>query len=294
MLEFTKALYELFVRQGNTLSNSLLIMKAKPKKDKVSRAAETIFVALENGSLFSNALRACGVLAFDDVYISFINIAEKNGDLKTALSYLKEKLEREAECKKKVTEASVYPAFVILLSIAASIFIGLYTDTADFVKLGKYISFLICVCFLLYFALAKILGENCLFEAFTAVDFLVKNGIELSEAVGCAIQIAGPSTRNGKLFENAREKISYGMDLQTAFQFGKKTVLWEAFYYADTGDCKDDLFGRIAAYLKSKKEHSQTICILLIEPVFIVVAGIFILLLLMTFFMPMINEASLL
>ena len=29
MLEFTKALYELFVRQNNTLSQSLLIMKSK-------------------------------------------------------------------------------------------------------------------------------------------------------------------------------------------------------------------------------------------------------------------------
>ena len=117
MLEFTKALYELFVRQNNTLSQSLLIMKSKPKTNRVSRAAEFILTSLENGSLFSNALRSCPQISFDELYISFISIAEQNGDLRTALSYLNKKLERETEYKKKLAGASVYPTFVVLISI---------------------------------------------------------------------------------------------------------------------------------------------------------------------------------
>ena len=298
MLKFTRALYELFVRQGNSLSQSLLIMKGKPHKDCVSRAASFIYAALENGSLFSNALCACRPVVFDETYISFISIAEKIGDLKIALSYLKQKLEREAECRKKILEASVYPAFVVLVSVGASIFIGLYTNTADFMLLAKFIFFLISICSLLYFAIIKMLGENCLFEAFSAVDFLLSNGIELSEAVGCAVRIAGPSSRTGKLFENARIKLLYGMDLQAAFQCGKKggrlcsSKIKEAFYYADTGGSKDDLFGRIAAFLKAEKEKSRAVCFSLIEPLFILVTGIFILTLLITFFMPLINEAG--
>ena len=115
MLEFTRALYELFVRQGLSLSQSLLVMRAKPKKDVVSRAAACVYAALESGSLFSNALRSCRVIIFDDVYISFVSIAEKNGDLKTALSYLKQKLEREAEYRKKLAGASIYPALLSTL-----------------------------------------------------------------------------------------------------------------------------------------------------------------------------------
>ena len=122
MLEFTKALYELFVIEGLSLSASLMIMRAKPKTDSVSRAAAYIYSSLENGNLFSNALKTCKAVDFDDVYISFISISEKNGDLKTALSYLMQKLEREAECRKKLAGASVYPFFVILLSIASQYF----------------------------------------------------------------------------------------------------------------------------------------------------------------------------
>ena len=295
MLEFTKALYELFVRQNNTLSQSLLIMKSKPRSNRVSRAADFILTSLENGSLFSNALKSCPDIAFDDIYISFVSIAEQNGDLRTALTYLLKKLEREVESKKKLAGASVYPSFVVLLSVLASLFIGFYTKTSEPLLLVQYVLALIAVSAGLYFLIARILCENKLYEAFTAVDFLLQNGIELSEAVGCAVQIAGPSSRIGKLFEDARLKLLYGMDLQNAFNCEKNTggfyssKLKEAFYYADAGGSKNDLFGKMAAYLKSENERKRTICLSLIEPLFIVITGGFILLLLMTFFMPVIT-----
>ena len=290
MLEFTKALYELFVKEGLSLSMSLMIMRAKPKKDSVSGAAAWIYSALENGSILSNAMKSCKVLAFDDVYISFISIAEKNGDLKTALLYLKQKLERKNDCRKRLLEVSVYPVFVILLSIAASIFIGIYTKTENYFLLLKYLFLLLIVCVSLYFVIFKMLGENPLFEAFTAVDFLLRNGVELSEAVTCAVQIAGPSSKVGKLFENARVKLSYGMDLQRAFCCNSKVT--EAFYYADAGGCKEDLFSRIASYLAAEKERNRTICLSLVDPVFIVITGGFILMLLLSFFMPLINSVG--
>lgn len=292
MLEFTKMLYELFVTQENSLSKSLLIMSSKPKKDAVSRAADYIYTALENGSFFSNALKTCSAISFNQVYISFVNIAEKNGDLKTALSYLKQKLEREKETKKKIAEASIYPVFVILLTIISSVFIGLYTKTSDLLLLSKYVFVLIFVCIAMYCAIIKALSENCLYEAFSAIDFLIRHGIELKEAVECAIQISGPSTKTGRLFEEARVNLSYGMDLQTAFNCKNKnqSKLSEAFYYADIGGSKNDIFGRIAAYLKSEKDKKRVICFSLIEPVFIVITGVFILAILMTFFMPLITE----
>lgn len=290
MLEFTRLLYELFVKQGIGLSRSLLLMSKKKKSDAVSRAAAGIYSALEKGSFFSNALRVCSAVSFDDVYVSFISIAEKNGDLKTTLSFLKQKLERQKEGKDKIVEASVYPVFVILLAISACVFIGNYCDTADYCLLSKYIIVLISVCALIYFCVIKLLSDNCLYEAFSAVDFLIQNGIELSEAIGCAVQIAGPSTKTGKLFENARINLSYGMNLQSAFNFNSK--LNEVFYFADFGGSKSDLFGKIAAYLKAEIDKRRMFCFSLLEPLFIVVTGVFILAILMTFFMPLINEVN--
>ena len=290
--EFTEVLYELFVRQNLSLSHSLLIMSRKPKKDRVKLAAEAIYSALERGSVFSSALKICDEVRFDDVYISFILLAEKNGDLKSTVSYLKEKLTRENEQSKKLIGASIYPAFVIVLAVASSVFIGLYTDTADFSLLAKYVGVFLLLCVCVYFVIFKMLGNDRLCEAFTAVDFLLRNGIELSEAVGCAVQIAGPSGSIGKIFENARIKLSYGMDLQTAFDCKDNRQFSEIFYYADTGGSQLDLFSRIAAALSAKNERRRTICLSLVEPVFIVMTGGFILMILMTFFMPLINDIS--
>ena len=292
---FTDALYELFVRQKISLSQSLLIMSRKPKRDAVSKAADYIYSALENGNLFSNALKTCNAICFDDAYISFILLAERNGDLKAAVSYLKEKLERETVGKKRLVAASVYPAFVMVTSIGACVFIGLYTGTSDFGLLMKYVCILLAVCASAYYLIFKMLRSDCLSEAFTAVDFLIRNGIELSEAVGCAVQIAGPSTKVGRIFENARLRLSYGMDLRTAFmcrEIGGDKKLSDAFYYADTGGSQLDLFGRMAACLEAQNERRRTVCLSLVEPLFIVIAGGFILMLLMTFFMPVINGIS--
>ena len=298
MKDFTRALYELFVKQEMGLSQSLLIMSRKPKQDKVSRAARSIYSSLEKGNLFSNALRTCGTLAFDDLYISFVRLAEKNGDLKSAVSYLKNKLEREAEIRKRLFGASIYPAFVVLLSVGASIFIGIYTKSADFELLAKYLAGFLLICGVMFFAILKTLGEDRLCEAFRAVDFLLQSGIELSEAVECAVQVVGPFCRIGRLFENAKKRLSYGMDLQSAFSDFPEgngnyaARLREAFYYADTGGSKNDLFGRIALHLESEKEKSRTFCLVLIEPLFIVITGGFLLMLLMSFFMPLINDIS--
>lgn len=286
MLEFTRALYELFVKQKLGLSQSVLIMSRKPGRNYVSRAAGSIYASLEKGNLFSNALRSCQVISFDDVYISFIRLAEKNGDLKSAVLYLKEKLEREAADRKRLFGASIYPVFVVIIAIAASIFIGLYTKTADLWLLMKYVLVLTLVCGFAYFVILKMLETDVLCESFIAVDFLVRNGIEISEAVACAIQMAGPSSKIGRFFENARIRLSYGMDLQTAFGQSK---IKEAFYYADYGGSQEDIFGRIAANLSEEKEKRRTVCLALLEPLFIVITGVFILVLLMTFFMPLIN-----
>ena len=290
--EFTEALYELFVKQNLSLSRSILIMSRKPKKDRVKNAAEKIYSALESGSLLSNALRNCESIRFDDVYIAFVLLAEKNGDLKSTISYLRKKLIKESEGRKKLISASVYPAFVILLALAASIFIGLYTDTGDFLQLAEYAGIFLILCFCAYAVIFRFLGQDKLCEAFTAVDFLLKNGIELSEAVGCAVQIAGPSGSLGKFFEEARIKLTYGMDLRTAFACKESRKFFELFYYADIGGSQVDLFERIAAALEAEEERRRLICLSLVEPVFIVMTGGFILILLMNFFMPLINDVS--
>lgn len=285
MKEFTDVLYELFVRQKLELTACLLIMGRK--ESKVAKAASYIYECLENGNLFSNSLKTCSSILFDDVYISFVRLAEKNGDLRAAISYLYEKLNRRKKNQRKIFMVSLYPFFVICASIAACIFIGLMTETENWQLLVKDIFELLIVCSFLYGLIFYLIGDSKLAEAFMAVDFLVKKGIDVAAAVECAVQIAGPSSITGRKFEEAKRKLEYGMNLQNAFNCGGK--IEEAFYYADVAGSQTDIFSRVALYLNEEEEKRRTICMALVEPVFILIAGIFLMSLLMEYFMPFIN-----
>ena len=288
MRKFTNTLFDLYVKQKIGLVESLLIMKNKPGSDRVGAAAAYVYEALKDGGLFSNALKSCPYIRFDDVYISFILLAEQNGDLRSAFSYLKEKIERDYENRQKIITASLYPAFVILVSVAASVFIVFYTNNGNWGSLLKYILLLIIFCTFIYILLFKILEGSRLSEAFIAVDFLVQNGFEVSAAVGCAGKISGPSSQIGKTFDNARLKLSYGMDLQTAFDFDKHSKIGEAFYYADVAGNQENIFGCVAKYLNEQSSRRREKCLLFIEPVFLLVAGVFLLQVLLTYFYPVI------
>ncbi len=295
MKEFTDALFELFVKQNIELAASLLIMSKGRKKGGFSvtggkrelRAAAYIYECLENGNLFSNSLKTCPVISFDAVYIAFVRLAEKNGDLRAAITYLHEKLERNQKNQRKIFMISVYPVFVVITSIVACIFIGLVIGSENWLNLINYVFVLILICAFLYFCIFMLIGDSKLSEAFMAVDFLVKKGIDVAAAVECAVQIAGPSSTTGRKFEDAKKKLEYGMNLQTAFSCRGK--IGEAFYYADVAGNQNDIFSRVALYLNEENEKRRSVCMALVEPVFILVVGIFLMSLLMEFFMPYLN-----
>lgn len=289
MAEFTSVLFDLFVRQGIELAACLLIMSRNHRRAsrRIMLASDYLYKELEKGNLFSNSLKTCRYISFDEVYVSFIMLAEKNGDLKAAVTYLHDKLERNKKNRQKIFMLSLYPFFVVCAAIAASILVGFMTNTENWSSLLHHIFILIFVCVGVYLLILFLLGDNKLTEAFVAVDFLVKKGIDLSAAVECAVQIAGPSTITGRKFEEAKRKLEYGMNLQSAFCSSGK--IGEAFYYADVAGNQDDIFSRIAFYLREENEHRRTICMAFVEPLFILIVGVFLLSLLMDYFMPFIN-----
>ena len=299
MAEFTSVLFDLFVKQGIELAACLLIMSRSSNRApghiagrrfgnrKVALAAHYLYEALENGNLFSNSLKTCRYISFDEVYVSFITLAEKNGDLKAAITYLHEKLERNKTNRRKIFMVSLYPFFVVCAAIAACILVGVMTNTQNWNLLIHHVFALMFVCAAVYLLILHMLGDNKLTEAFVAVDFLVKKGIDVAAAVECAVQIAGPSTTTGRKFEEAKRRLEYGMNLQSAFCCGGK--IGEAFYYADVAGNQNDIFSRVAFYLREENERRRSVCLAFVEPVFILIVGVFLLSLLMEYFMPFIN-----
>ena len=310
--QFTVLLEELVCHKSCDLQSALLLMSKSEKhgKKNVSMAAQNLYNSLNKGNMFSLALKQCSFIEFDELYISFVSFAERCGELKNTLGFLKNKCIREEENYSAVLQASVYPMFVVFVSVAASIGLFAYSNSLfAFEESGIsfsseiYTSFYLSFCFLILFCvlafvlLKKILGTNKLYEAFLAAGFLIKAGESLSNAVNDAVNILGYESKEGQLFAKAGKKLSYGAGLKNAFELDSwnsllRQELEEAFFYAENSGGENDVFEKIALWLNARDEKRRAICFKLLEPFFICGTGIFLLIFLMNLVLPVFTQGT--
>lgn len=303
--KFTRQIYQLCVKQKINVADSLELMAVRKTasffSERIQKAALFLLNELKAGESFSAAMKTCTLINFDEVYVQAIRFAEMNGNLLQTLSFLNERCERHKKNINKLIEACTYPFFVILVAIIGSaglIYIssgnGSYFAGADDLsmkyKLIKYVSLLIFVCVLTMFFIIRVVGENKIYEAFYISGFLIKAGMNVSNAIGCGQIIVGEDSKTGRKFGEAREKIEYGMGLEEAFSLN--TEISEALYFADKSGKKSDVFEKIAEQIGEKDELRRKVCLELVEPLFIVITGAFLMILVINFVMPFMNNSS--
>ena len=207
-------------------------------------------------------------------------------------------------------QASVYPVFVVVVSVAATVGLLLYSNSLWdqeafgfqfsenlFSSFYLSFSFLIMFCIAAFFLLRKILGTNKLYEAFLATGFLIKGGESLANAVNGAVSILGYDSKEGQLFAQAGKKLSYGVSLKSAFELNSwnsslRQEMEEAFFYAENSGGENDVFEKIALWLNAKDEKRRAICFKLLEPFFICGTGVFLLVFLMNLVLPIFTQST--
>lgn len=286
---FTNILADLVVCKNFSLKDSLEII-SKKNKSIIGKTGNFLLENILQGTSLSSGMRRCTYINFDDIYISFINYAEKTGNLPETILFLQKRCKRKEENKSRLIESSVYPVIVISLSIIFCI----YFKNQEYFKFSKdiffYILLLILFSFILFICTVKIIGENKIYEAFLGIGFLLKAGICIYDAIGCGAQIVGTTSKTGIMFQRAREKLLFGMDLQHSFSMNKKYK--DIFYYADKSGGKIDVFNKIAEWILHDDEKRRRICLSLIEPIFILIAGLFLIIIVINFVLPNISDIS--
>lgn len=297
--KFLKELDEIYVENGIGLQESLRIMSSHYEKKRfcfgnsrkrVSKIAENLLKSLGCGETVTDSFSSCKFLNFDASFISFIEIGEKTGDLRRIVSYLKNKYERMHESKMIVIEAGIYPMFVIILAIAISIFLmNLFTLNNEITVL-KLVFGLIFFSSVFFLAVYKGLKNDTLFEAFFAMDFMVNSGNSVSKAIEVAEQIVGVHTKYGKMFFEAKKSLEKGLNYEKAFSFGDRYAYF--FYLADNSGDEKRVFKLIADKIYRKKQMKRKLCMTMIEPLFLIITGIFILAIIVTCFLPALENAG--
>lgn len=292
--KFTNLLYEFAIDKGLSLQESLEIISQGKEKQKsiLKNTGKFLKDEMLRGTTFANSLRKCSFIRFDDIYIAFINYGERTGCYKETVSFLRGRCNRKKENQYKLLEVGLYPAFVILLGSLGTYYLWKINYLPIGQEIFPYLGLLLFICFLVFMAINKCIGENKLYEAFLGIGFLLKAGINLYDAVGFGAQIIGISSRYGQKFLEAREKLLLGMDLKNAFNLGEKYN--DAFYYAEKSGGKTDFFEKIAKWIGQNDERRRKICFALMEPLFICLAGMFLIVLVAKVFLPYITNLSIL
>lgn len=293
--KFTKVLYELLVDKELSLKSSLEIVAGKISNIHFSRTgtekiASYVLEEMLSGASFSNSLRKCPYVNFDDVYISFINFAEKTGRIGETFDFLNKRCERKKENYFKIIEVGIYPIFVVLLAAVGSLYLYFSRLISVNFNIFIYLGFLFIFSFGIFWGIKKTICEDTLYEAFLAVGFLIRSGVSLYDAVGCGAQILGVNSKMGLEFLNAREKLLLGMNLKNAFCIGSRYS--DAFFFAEKSGGKADVFEKLAKYIGEKDEKKRSVCFSLIEPVFMLITGIFLMILIVNIFLPYISNYS--
>lgn len=232
---FSEILFNL-LEGGLSLPYSLSVMKDFSKTGK--RICTTCSEVLENlkcGSSFFMALKSVSGdgLKFPDWYLSFVNAAEKSGNLKEIFGCLVNILKKQETIRSKLAGAVLYPSFIALMALAGGILAVLLlpgmigtgeavgkTGSSLWGALSSGIIFL-SVCYgIMFGAVFRLISQtsDCVF--FYGLGMLYSAGISVEEA----LNVLRPVLARKRRLENAvmltLEKLEQGKKISAGFNFG--------------------------------------------------------------------------
>lgn len=308
---FTETLYELVNNKNLGLHESLKLISETDFKEcnnVVKNAACEIINHISDGYSFSAALNECKSIQFDSSYVNFFSYSELSGNIKDTIQFLRKRCNEKYENLCCLISASVYPAFVFLVGIVMGGIVlfygrktfssfGFYNAPINHISFFRDFFLFLCFCVFCFNLIFKNLREDKKYEAFLVVSFLLKAGMNISGALSYAVLILGEKSREGKMFIQARERLSFGMDLKSSFMNDENKKInipgFEAsIIFAQKGGSKSEVFEKIAVSIRDKDIKKRKVCLGLLEPLLISLTGIFLLMLVMNFIMPVVMSTG--
>ena len=110
---------------GLPLLSALTLLAKQTEQSGLRRVIESLAHAVRDGRSFSEALTAHPTV-FAPLYISMVKAGEASGGLEQTLSRLADLGEHEAELRSRIISACAYPAFVLCVALAMTVFLMAY------------------------------------------------------------------------------------------------------------------------------------------------------------------------
>jgi type IV pilus assembly protein PilC len=124
------------ISSGMTVLRALAVLEQQTEKDKLREVLTTVRSDVENGASLSEALDK-HPRVFNRLYVAMVHAGEIGGVLEDALNRAADQLEKDAELRRAVKSAMVYPGVVIsfamlvlmaLVAFLVPVFVGVLED----------------------------------------------------------------------------------------------------------------------------------------------------------------------
>jgi type II secretory pathway component PulF len=274
----------------------------------VKAAASEISAMLLSGYRLSSALAACTAADFSSQDISLVQCAEETGNFSQAFRFMTKAKKRREQGGSRLAVSAVYPLFIVLLVFAGSAAVLFCADMLLPLSPGAAQSpayrgslrlgigggavFLCAVTAGFVYAAKRVLEDAPLSSAFLLLDFLCSAGVDLPRAVNCAVSGISANSKLAAAFIQTQEDLQNGIPLLNAFlpiaEFSP--VIRYHLALSALGGKSEGVFSQIAAVLDERDENRRALFARIAEPMMLLSAGVYMLILLQTAIMPLITN----
>jgi type IV pilus assembly protein PilC len=297
--------------EGRTnLTDAARILSGGEMEKTVRETAERLLSALKKGRSFADGFAAAsrGTLLFPPLYEEILRSAEQTGAVDKALARIAEHLRRKIKARETVAAALAYPAAVVLIALAGTalllwkglpLFAGAGMLPENYLSQART-SVLLAGVFLLAsgaagaFACYRLIArESPLTRIFYELSFLLEGKVPLPDALSSCIMSVG-NTRWGRALTRAKRDIVSGGRLAHAFSdsgvFPAYITGWLAV--GDRNGEIETVCSRIADYCRERDGRKSAAAMRLAEPLFIVITGAYLVLLIRGVILPVLARAG--
>ena len=305
-LHFTEVLLTL-IRGKTSLFDSLNILSGEGINKQVRESAISLLYILKKGKTLSEGLEIlrAGKVLYSPLYLTLIKSGEVTGNIEAVMERIVIDLNRKKNAKSNIINILIYPLLIILLAIAGT-FLIIFKGIPLFI-LGGFISpnsvtemifgvilaglVLISgagLIFMLYFRIFN--NDSPEYRIFYLLDMLLLSHVTLPEALIHCIQSFG----KGKIARNLtliKKEISRGISFSNAFSKVDKISPYVLGWLqvADKHGNLSEICKYIKNYYEEKDRKQREIASKLIEPLIIILTGIYLLIIIVNVILPILT-----
>ena len=291
-----------------SIVDALHIMTRDGTEKHIKGSSSSLLLAMKKGKSLSESLRSInnGRIFFEPLYLTLIAAAELTGNIEAVLERIVIDLRRKQKAKEALVNILIYPSIIVVLAIIGSIIIivkGVPAFVSNGFLLDGIVSeaiFGICmaatvllfggiVLFIVYFRIFN--NDSPEFRIFYLLDFLLCSNVSLLEALTHCIISLG-QTRYGNALVSIKKNIALGIPFSIAFakakHFSPYVLGWLSVAGMHGNIC--DICGNIKNYYAQKDNKTREIAAKLIEPMVIVLTGLYVLIIMVTAVLPILTS----